>query len=67
MFSLHSLHFMKILKFNHVQSQTLKVVGVDQGISFFSHGQSYAALSRISIPSSLYAFIPGDHTSNILY
>lgn len=52
---------------NKAQGQTLKVVGVDLSISCFSHGQLYVALSRVSNPSSLYAFTPEGHTSNIVY
>ena len=52
---------------NKAQGQTLKVVGVDLSISCFSHGQLYVALSRVSNPSSLYAFTPDGHTSNIVY
>ncbi|XP_045511060.1 uncharacterized protein LOC123705982 [Colias croceus] len=52
---------------NKAQGQTLKVVGVDLSISCFSHGQLYVALSRVSNPRSLYAFVPDGHTSNIVY
>lgn len=49
------------------QGQTLKVAGLDLTVSYFSHGQLYLALSRLSDPRNLYALMPESKTTNVVY
>lgn len=52
---------------NKAQGQTFRVAGVDLGVSCFSHGQLYVALSRVSSSGNLYVHVPDGSTFNIVY
>lgn len=52
---------------NKAQGQTFRVAGVDLGVSCFSHGQLYVALSRVSSSRNLYVHVPDGSTFNIVY
>ncbi|XP_045500045.1 uncharacterized protein LOC123697545 [Colias croceus] len=52
---------------NKAQGQTFHVAGVDLGVSCFSHGQLYVALSRVSSSRNLYVHVPDGSTFNIVY
>ena len=52
---------------NKAQGQTLKVVGLDLESPCFSHGQLYVGCSRVGAEKSLFFFVPGTNTKNIVY
>jgi ATP-dependent DNA helicase PIF1 len=55
------------MSINKAQGQSLKVAGINLGNPCFSHGQLYAACSRVGTGKNLYVFAPESKTRNIVY
>ena len=52
---------------NKAQGQSLQVYRLNLEKPGFSHGQFYAACSRIGKPPDLFVYAPGGETKNIMY
>lgn len=55
------------MSINKSQGQSLKVVGIDLRDDCFSHGQLYAALSRVGSVKNLHILCNEHKTKNIVY
>ena len=66
-FDLKRLQFVFAMSINTSQGQSLSVCGINLENPCFSYGQLYVAYSRIGKPSTLFIYVPGKKTNNVVY